>query len=174
MPGEGQHGDGPLARVAGEEGRALGLFGEQAAGVVEPFAHGEHRGRHVGAPGEARGGGHLAGAAHRAELHQARRRARWPPRSVPPRSGTPPSLRRPGRRCGSVSTGSVTSGSSETGSRLRRHAAEEHQRQHRGDGGDGAADGAEARDMRGVRVRASGVRTQARCTMGWSGGPCDP
>ena len=47
---------------------------QPAAGIVEPLAHREHRGRHVGAPGEFERRHRLAVAAHRAHIHESRRR----------------------------------------------------------------------------------------------------
>ena len=71
--GEREHRNGALTGIAGEECGSIGAFRQRTARVVQPLAHGEHRARHVGAPGKARRGGHLAVPAHAPEVHQARR-----------------------------------------------------------------------------------------------------
>ena len=82
-PGEADHRDRSLARISGEQRRALRGGGELVAGVVESLAHGEHRARHVGAPIEAERGRRLAAAGDRAHLEQARACCRPGSRSVP-------------------------------------------------------------------------------------------
>jgi hypothetical protein len=55
LTGERQHRDRALAGVAREQRRTVGAFGQPAARVIEPLAHVEHRGLHVGAPREVDG-----------------------------------------------------------------------------------------------------------------------
>ena len=71
--GEREHRNGALTWITGQQCGAVGTFRQGATRVVQPLAHGEHRARHVGAPGKARRGGHLAVPAHAPEVHQARR-----------------------------------------------------------------------------------------------------
>ncbi len=132
--------DRALAGVAGEEGGAGGLFGEETARVVQPLAHREHRRRHVGAPGEARGGGQLTRSGDGAQLDQAGR-------------GGNGLLDRLGHEAADFGGGRAREVGADGEDRQgdvrqerhrqapERHAAEEDQPQHRGDGGDGAPDG---------------------------------
>jgi len=136
----GEDGDGPFPGVASEERGARGLLRQNGAGVVEALADGEHGGRHPGAPREPQRGGGAAVAAHRAQLHAARRGGDGF------LDGLRDEARDLGRRGAGVGgadgeDGEPDVGEEGDGQAPQRHAAEEDEGERGGHGRDRAAEG---------------------------------